>query len=92
LCEAGGWGGNPLDFWDAGRRKKCRRHIKSLTGENSGVISTQVMQEFYVAATSKLGADPLLIKDILRSLERFETVVVWQAMNFQKQKWLTIYQ
>ena len=41
-----------------------------------GVISTQVMQEFYVAATSKLGADPLLTKDILRSLERFETVVV----------------
>ena len=34
------------------------------------------MQEFYVAATAKLGADPLLIKDILRSLERFETVVV----------------
>jgi len=34
------------------------------------------MQEFYVAATSKLGADPLLTKDILRSLERFETVVV----------------
>jgi hypothetical protein len=35
----------------------------SLTAENSGVISTQVMQEFYVAATSKLRADPLLIKD-----------------------------
>jgi predicted nucleic acid-binding protein len=34
------------------------------------------MQEFYVAATAKLGADPLLIKDILRSLERFETVLV----------------
>lgn len=80
-----------MDFSDAGRRKKCRRHIKSLTGENSGVISTQVMQKFYVSATAKLGAD-LLIKDILRSLERFETVVVWQAMNFQKQKWLAIYQ
>ena len=44
--------------------------------ENSGVISTQVLQEFYVAATAKLGADPLLVKDILRSLERLETVVV----------------
>jgi hypothetical protein len=30
---------------------KCRGLIKSLTGEISGVISTQVMQEFYVAAT-----------------------------------------
>ena len=65
-----------LDPSDAGKRKKCRSLIKNLTGENSGVISTQVMQEFYVAATAKLGADPLLIKDILRSLERFETIVV----------------
>jgi len=65
-----------MDQSDPVKRKKCRRLIKSLTGENSGVISTQVMQEFYVAATAKLGADPLLIKDILRSLERFETVAV----------------
>ena len=65
-----------LDQSDAGKREKCRGLIKRLTGENSGVISTQVMQEFFVAATAKLGADPLLVKDILRSLERFETVVV----------------
>ena len=65
-----------LDQSDAGKQGKCRKLIKSLTGENTGVISTQVMQEFYVAATGKLGADPLLIKDILRSLERFETVIV----------------
>jgi len=65
-----------LDQSDGGKQKQCRRLIKSLTAENSGVISTQVMQEFYVAATTKLGADPLLIKDILRSLQRFETVVV----------------
>jgi predicted nucleic acid-binding protein len=69
-----------LDSSDAGKRKKSRRLIKSLAGENSGVISTQVMQEFYVAATAKLGADPLLIKDILRSLERFETIMVSPAL------------
>ena len=65
-----------LDQSDAGKQKQSSRLIKSLSAENSGVISTQVMQEFYVAATTKLGADPLMIKDILRSLERFETVVV----------------
>jgi len=65
-----------IDQSDGGKLEKSRKLIKSLTGESSGVISTQVMQEFYVAATTKLGADPLLIKDILRSLERFETVVV----------------
>lgn len=65
-----------LDQSDSGKRKKCRILIKSLTDENSGVISTQVLQELYVAATAKLGADPLLVKDIIRSLERLETVVV----------------
>jgi predicted nucleic acid-binding protein len=65
-----------LDQADAAKKARCRGLIRSLTAESKGVISTQVMQEFYVAATSKLGAEPLLTKDILRSLERFETVVV----------------
>ena len=65
-----------LDQADAEKMAKCRGLIRRLTAESMGVISTQVMQEFYVAATSKLGADPLLTKDILRSLERFETVLV----------------
>jgi predicted nucleic acid-binding protein len=65
-----------LDQSEVGKQRMCRKLIKGLTGEHTGVISTQVMQEFYVAATGKLGADPLLIKDILRSLERFETVIV----------------
>jgi len=65
-----------LDQADAAKKAKCCCLNRSLTAESRGVISTQVMQEFYVAATSKLGADPLLTKDILRSLERFETVVV----------------
>lgn len=65
-----------LDQADAAKKAKCRELIRSLTAENRGVISTQVMQEFYVAATGKLGADPLLTKDILRSLERFETVLI----------------
>jgi len=69
-----------LDQADAAKMAKCRGLIRSLTAESRGVISTQVMQEFYVAATSKLGADPLLTKDILRSLERFETVVVSPAL------------
>ena len=69
-----------LDRSETGKRKKCRNLLKSLTGEHKAVLSTQVMQEFYVAATAKLGADPLLVKDILRSLERFETVTVSPAL------------
>lgn len=65
-----------LDQSDPAKRDKCRGHIRNLTKENNAVISTQVMQEFYVAATKKLNADPLLIKDIIASLERIEAVVV----------------
>jgi predicted nucleic acid-binding protein len=65
-----------LDQADHGKQKMCRGLIQSLGKDHSGVISTQVMQEFFVASTVKMGADPLLIKDILRSLEQFETVIV----------------
>jgi predicted nucleic acid-binding protein len=65
-----------LDQTDPEKRHRCRELIKGLSAENLGVLSTQVLQEFYVASTSKLGADPLIVKDILRSLERFETVII----------------
>ena len=65
-----------LDQTDPEKRRRCRELMRGLTAENLGVVSTQVLQEFYVASTSKLGADPLIIKDILRSLERFETVII----------------
>ncbi len=58
------------------KQKKCRNRLKSTAEGVFGVISTQVMQEFYTAATTKLGADPLIVKDILRSLERFEIVII----------------
>ena len=41
--------------------------------EGEGVISTQVLQEFYVAATAKLGVDPLAAKD-LKTFDAFEIV------------------
>ncbi len=65
-----------LDQFEPEKRKKCRELLKTLTGDLRGVISTQVMQEFYVASTTKLGADVLIVKDILHSFERFETVII----------------
>ena len=49
--------------------------LKALTQNNLGVISTQVLQEFYVVATKRLEVDPLAAKDILSSFQRFEIVV-----------------
>lgn len=69
-----------LDQFDTKKQKKCRELLRTFTGDLRGVISTQVMQEFYVAATSKLGADVLLVKDILHSFERFETIIITPEM------------
>lgn len=65
-----------MDEFDPVRQERCRALLKLLSNNLHGVMSTQVMQEFYVTATQKLGADPLLMKDILRSFEQFEIVVV----------------
>jgi len=65
-----------IDQFDPDKRQRCRALLKTLKNDLRGVISTQVMQEFYVAATNKLGAEPLVVKDILNSFERFETVII----------------
>ena len=71
-----------MDEFDTAKREKCRFLLKSMRKDYQGVISTQVMQEFYVTATKKLGADPLLIKDVLHSFEQFEVVIVNPAIIY----------
>ena len=41
--------------------------ITALAEAGTGVISTQVLQEFYVAATRKLGVAPLAAKGVLQT-------------------------
>lgn len=65
-----------MDGSDQEKKERCRMLLKSLSNDLRGVISTQVMQEFYVTATKKLGADALLVKDILHYFEQFETVII----------------
>jgi predicted nucleic acid-binding protein len=60
---------------DAGspdKQRKSRQLITKLTATGDGVISTQVMQEFYVAATRKLKVQPLPAKGVLKTLAEFE--------------------
>ena len=71
-----------MDEFDQIKRKKCRFLLKSAVKDLQAVISTQIMQEFYVTATKKLGADPLLVKDILHSFEHFEIVMVNPAIIY----------
>ena len=52
------------------------RHAK----DRSGVISTQVIQEFYSAATRKLGIEPLQARQHLRDFRVFDIVLVTPAI------------
>jgi len=58
----------------------AKQHIaRTLIAEQSGraVVSTQVLQEYFVAATRKLGVAPLDAKEVINAAgSAFETIVV----------------
>ena len=58
----------------------AKQHIaRTLIAEQSGraVVSTQVLQEYFVAATQKLGVAPLDAKEVINAAgSAFETIVV----------------
>ncbi len=65
-----------MDQHNLTKRNKCRDLLKIVDQEHVGVISTQVMLEFFVAATKKLNTDPSLMKNILHSLLNFDVVII----------------
>ena len=64
------------DRHDPVRQSRCRSHLKALAESGRAVISTQVLQEFYAAATRKLGIAPPKAREILTSLRRIPTVTL----------------
>jgi predicted nucleic acid-binding protein len=56
------------------KRRRSREVIAALAEAATGVISTQVLQEFYVAATRKLGVAPLAAKGVMQTFKVFEIV------------------
>lgn len=65
-----------LDKHDPEKQKQARELLKKAAIEYSGVISTQVLQEFYVTATRKLSVEPLLVKEMVSAFNNFETVLI----------------
>lgn len=65
-----------LDRGEPIKREICRGLLTAMRRGRRVVISTRIIQEFYVTATRKLNADPLIVKDIIRSYERFEVVII----------------
>lgn len=58
------------------KRKRSRDLIRELAAAGTGVISTQVLQEFYVAATRKMGVPALAAKSVMGTFDIFEIVQV----------------
>ena len=69
-----------MDIANPIKQEKTRSLLKSLKDDSTGVISTQILQEFYVVCTKKLNLDPLLIKSIMHSLQHYEVVTIDPAL------------
>jgi len=58
------------------KQSRARSLLRELAENSTGVVSTQVLQEFYVTATKKLGIDPLQAKDMVRAFGHYEVVTI----------------
>ncbi|HSP07182.1 MAG TPA: PIN domain-containing protein [Acidobacteriota bacterium] len=71
---------NILVYAFAGKpaRKKnlARKWLRELSRDSRAVLSTQILQEFYVVATRKMGVDPLTVKGLVHSFSNLETVTI----------------
>lgn len=65
-----------VDIHDPVRSQQARTLLKQVHDSGQGVISTQVLQEFYVAVTRKLLVDPLVAKQLIDSFPPMEIVPV----------------
>ena len=62
------------------KRAQAIHLIQEHARSRTGVISTQVLQEFYSAATRKLGIQPLQAKQHLRDFQIFDVVTITPEM------------
>ena len=56
------------------KRERSRQLMAEVAASGNGVISTQVLQEYYVTATRKMGVAPLAAKSVVQSFRIFEVV------------------
>jgi len=52
----------------------ARKIVKKVVESHQPVISTQVIKEFYVVASNKLKADPIIVKNIIHNFHNMEIV------------------
>jgi len=65
-----------MDHRDVVKQKKCRELVRALVLRHEAVISTQILQEFYVACTAKLKVKPILVKGMIHGFQNMEVVTI----------------
>ncbi len=63
-----------IDKKDQDKQEQARRILKRVVESHQPVISTQVINEFYVVATTKLKADHFIAKNIVHNFRNMEIV------------------
>lgn len=63
-----------IDQSEPEKREKVRLILKKIIDLHQPVISTQVIKEFYVVATTTLKADRLIVKNIIHNFRNMEVV------------------
>ena len=59
------------------KQRRARQLLEGLSQQHiNGVISTQVLQEYFVIATGKLGLDAILVKGMIASMRQMELVTI----------------
>jgi len=65
-----------LDRHNSRKQEIARAILRKAAAEATGVVSTQVLQEFYVVATRKLNVDPLAAKEMMLAFSNLGLVTV----------------
>ena len=63
-----------VDSYDEKKQSRAREITRDVVDNNVPVISTQVLQEFYSATTTKLNLDKITAKNIMHSFHHMEIV------------------
>jgi len=65
-----------FDNSNQGKQSTARNLVADLMTSGNGIISTQVLQEFYVVATQKMNIIPEMARSVLDSLMALEVIVI----------------
>jgi len=58
------------------KRSRALAVLRELVAESRAVLSTQVLQEYFVVATRKLGVSPVVARQKVDALSRLDVVVI----------------